>query len=149
MPDGESQILDNNNALDNGEAVANESKQQPPASQEASGTARVITPEGLVMFTLAVGLDGAGLSLIGLDAAFGIGLAFGPVISLAGYGIMGIWQMSRGMGGNDKGGKLLNDNLLRFIKKQGWKMGLEALPLVDALPMFTSIVYSELKNSNN
>jgi len=42
----------------------------------------------------------------------------------------------------------LSDNLLRFLKKQGWKMGLEAVPLVDALPMFTSIVYSEL-NSNN
>ena len=142
MPDEESQPLDNNDAPNNG------NKPQPPVSQGGSGTARVITPEGLIMFTLAASLDGAGLALIGLDAAFGIGLAFGPVISLAGYGIMGIWQVARGMG-SDKGGKLLNDNLMRFVKKQGWKMGLEAVPFVDALPMFTSIVYSELKNSNN
>ncbi len=149
MPDGESQILDNNNALDNGEAVANESKQQPPTSQESGGVARIMTAEAFIILPLVVFLDLAGLALIGLDMAFGIGLAFAPAVSLAGYGVLGIWQMSRGMGGNDKGGKLLNDNLLRFIKKQGWKMGLEALPLVDALPMFTSIVYSELKNSNN
>lgn len=143
MPAEESQPLENNNIESSG------NKPQPPASQEASGTARVITPEGLIMLTLGAGLDGAGLALIALDAAFGIGLAFGPVISLAGYGIMGIWQAARGMGGSDKGGKLLNDNLMRFIKKQGWKAGLEAVPFVDALPMFTSIVYSELKNSNN
>jgi len=147
MPDEENQPLDDNN-LGDSNAPTNGNKQQPSASQEGGGTARVITPEGLIMFTLAACLDGAGLALIGLDAAFGIGLAFGPVISLAGYGIMGIWQVARGMGSNDKGGKLLSDNLLRFLKKQGWKMGLEAVPLVDALPMFTSIVYSEL-NSNN
>ena len=148
MPDEESQPLDDNNNIESNDVASDGNKPQPPASQEPSGTARVITPEGLIMFTLAVGLDGAGLGLIALDAAFGIGLAFGPVISLFGYGVMGIWQMSRGMG-SDKGGKLLNDNLMRFIKKQGWKIGLEAIPLVDALPMFTSIVYSELKNSNN
>ena len=148
MPDEESQSLDNNNAIDGGEAAVNESKQQPPASEKGGGTARVITPEGLIMLTLGVGLDGAGLGLIVLDAAFGIGLAAGPVITLAGYGVIGLWQISRGMGG-DKGGKVLSDNLMRFVKKQGWKMGLEAIPFLDALPMFTSIVYSELKNSNN
>lgn len=148
MPDEASQILDDNNAPDNGEAVADGDKPQPAASQEGGGAARVITPEGLIMFTLAAGLDGAGLGLIVLDAAFGIGLAFAPVVTLAGYGVIGLWQISRGMGG-DKGGKVLSDNLMRFVKKQGWKMGLEAVPFLDALPMFTSIVYSELKNSNN
>ena len=77
MPDEENQPLDDNN-LGDSNAPNDKNKQQPSASQEGGGTARVITPEGLIMFTLAACLDGAGLALIGLDAAFGIGLAFGP-----------------------------------------------------------------------
>ena len=143
----ESQPLDNNNNIESNDVASDGNKPQPPASQGGGGTARVITPEGLIMLTLGAGLDGAGLALIALDAAFGIGLAFGPVITLAGYATIGIWQMSRGMG-SDKGGKLLSDNLLRFLKKQGWKMGLEAVPFLDALPMFTSMIYSELNSDN-
>jgi len=147
MPDEESQTLDNNNALDNSEAAAHGNKQQSAAGQEGSGTIRIATPEALIMLTLGVTLDGAGMALIALDAAFGIGVAFSPVITVAGYGAVALWQVSRGMGG-DKGGKLLSDNLMRFIKKQGWKMGMEAVPILDSLPMFTSIIISELQSNN-
>jgi hypothetical protein len=149
MPDGESQTLDNNNAPDNGEAAADGNKQQPPASQEGGGTVRIATPEALIMLTLAALLDLTGWALIALDAAFGIGLAFSPAVALTGYAVIGVWQMSRGMGGSGKGGKFLSDNLMRFIKKQGWKMGIEAVPIVgDVMPTFLWIVYSGLKDPN-
>lgn len=148
MPDEESQTLDNNNAPENNEAATDGSKPQPAASQGGGGSARVVTPEGLIMLTVGATLDGAGLSLLVLDLLFGIGAAVGPFVSVAGYGSIFLWQMARSLGG-DKGGQALNNNLLRLLKKQGWKMGLEAVPFLDALPMFTSMIYSELKNSNN
>jgi len=141
MPAEESQPVDNNNAPNNG------NKQQPSASQEGGGTVRIMTAEAFVILPLVIFLDLAGLALIGLDAAFGIGLAFAPVVSLAGYGIMGIWQVSRGMGAS-KGGHASSSNLTRFIKKQWWKMGLEAVPFVDAFPIFTIIALQQLNSKN-
>lgn len=133
-----------------------EEEENSPEESEDSGEG-VLTPEGLVMLSVAGLLDVAGWVCAILIAAFGIGALIGRIVSICGYIIIGIWQLARSGGVSipwkAKGGKIgsrdsgiVETMAKKFLKRQWKKLVVEAIPVLgDISPTFTLIVWSELR----
>ena len=107
-------------------------------------TSALLSPEGILMMSVAGMLDI--LSIIGaiLILAFGAGLLFAKIVYIVGLIIVGIWAFFRS-GTLPARGKRGGRTLMRFLRRQWPKLVGKAVPAVgDVLPLWTWTVYSEL-----
>jgi hypothetical protein len=131
------------------------------------GFLNFLTPEGLMMMSLAGMLDMAGFLFTLLDLAFGVGEIPSLVSDGLGLLLVGSWLMFRSgasvslpsaqeISGKRKGavqqvGKKLSGQARSVGRKSFSRlMGAfvtEVIPLLGALPFWTILVYSELKNT--
>lgn len=114
-----------------------------------AGTA-LLSPMGVMMLAIAVFLDLLSIICVILILAFGIGIVLAKIVYIVGCVIIFGWQLvNSGTISKQKNKRQAGVKLMKkFFKKQWKKMAAKAVPAIgDALPLWTWIVYSELKES--
>lgn len=117
--------------------------------QETEKMGALFSPEGVLMLSLAIILDGLSLFCVFLILLFGTGLFFAKIVYIFGLIFIGGWAFIRSgtLPGKGKVRKKMVRGLTNFLKRHWKKLAGKLVPAVgDALPLWTWTVYSELRS---
>ena len=113
-----------------------------------------IAPGDIVIFFMAILIDGLGVLCLLLDILFGIGEIISFILDFSGFIIFGLWALAKGeslsISSVKKKGKAARAVKKAFAKKIGKRFAFafagELIPFVGALPFWTMFVYSIIKS---
>jgi cysteine sulfinate desulfinase/cysteine desulfurase-like protein len=123
-----------------------------PEEKKGRNFGALVSPEGVVMLSIAGILDF--LSIIGavLIALFGIGLIFSKIVYIFGLILIGGWSLFRSgtiptkkKGVKGKTTEMVKKKLGEFFKRHWKRLGVKFIPVLgDIIPNWTITVYKEL-----
>lgn len=133
--------------VENTEQPSGETKETTPAVASMSETSTILfSPEGIMMMGIAMGLDLAGL----VDLIPVVGNVLSYLVDFSGILIIGGWTYFRSQSIQVSGRAATKvGKVTQWTKRLRWLRPLliigEFIPIVGTLPLWTLLVYFELK----